>query len=73
MHTDLYQPWDDPYLQNQYPGKSEWRHIFSDKYDIVSSYTCGENIKEPTKFFFGIFSGLSGSLTHMYIVTQDIG
>ena len=58
MHTDLYQPWDDPYLQNQCLEKSEWRHIFSDKYDDVSSYTCGENINEPTEILFWNFQWL---------------
>ena len=52
MHTDPYQPWDDPYLQNQCPGKSEWRHIFSDKYDDVSPYTCGKNTNEPIEILF---------------------
>ena len=52
MHTELHQPWDDPYLQYQCPGKSDWRHIFADKYDNVSSYTCGAPIKEPADIDF---------------------
>ena len=47
MHTELHQPWDDPYLQYHCPGKSDWRHIFSDKYDGVSPDTCDVHTKEP--------------------------
>ena len=58
MHTELHQPWDDPYLHYQCPGKSEWRHIFSDKFDDVSSYTCGANNKEATEIPFWDFEWL---------------